>query len=219
MIYEWRTYEAAPGKLAALQTHLQVAAGLFQKHQLGVLGFWTEEIGTGAQVNYMWVYEDLPERERKLAAFASDAAWKRQVAEETDREGGPVVARVHNTMLQLTAYSPTPRLSTKVQEWRVYEAMAGKLPDLHNRFANHTLRLFEKHGMANVGYWIELFGTSNRLVYMLGYPSLADREKSWAAFQADPDWQQARADSEKSGPLVLRTYSRILRPTAYSPKE
>jgi hypothetical protein len=53
MIYEWRTYEAPPGKLPALHIHLEVAAGLFKKHQLGVLGFWTEEIGTGAQVNYM----------------------------------------------------------------------------------------------------------------------------------------------------------------------
>jgi hypothetical protein len=70
--------------------------------------------------------------------------------------------------------------------------MPGKLPDLHNRFANHTLRLFERHGITNLGYWTEVFGTSNRLVYMLGYPSLGDREKSWAAFQADPDWQWAR---------------------------
>jgi hypothetical protein len=219
MIYEWRTYEAAPGKLPALQTHLEVAAGLFKKHQLGVLGFWTEEIGTGGQVNYMWIYEDLTEREKKLAAFGSDLAWKRQVAEETEREGGPVVARVQNTMLQLTPYSPTPRLKTKIQEWRIYEAMPGRLPDLHNRFANHTLRLFEKHMMTNIGYWTEVFGTSNRLVYMLGYPSLADREKSWAAFQADPDWQRARAESETKGPLVAKTYVRILRPTAYSPKE
>jgi hypothetical protein len=54
---------------------------------------------------------------------------------------------------------------------------------------------------------------------MLGYPSLGDREKSWAAFQADPDWQRARAESEINGPLVVKTYARILRPTAYSPKE
>lgn len=87
MIYEWRTYEATPGKLAALHTHLEVAAGLFKKHQLGVVGFWTEEIGIGAQVNYMWIYEDLADREEKLAAFGSDSAWKRQVAEETEREG------------------------------------------------------------------------------------------------------------------------------------
>jgi len=96
--------------------------------------------------------------------------------------------------------------------------MPGRLPDLHTRFATHTLRLFEKHGMANIGYWTEVFGTSNRLVYMLGYPSLGDREKSWAAFQADRDWQQARAESEKNGTLVAKAYNQILRPTAYSPR-
>jgi hypothetical protein len=217
MIYEWRTYEAMPGKLPALHTHLEVAASLFQKHGLGVLGFWIEEIGTGGQVTYMWKYAGVEERQQKLAAFAADAAWKQQVAEETAKEG-VIVARIHNTMLQPTPYSPEPQIRTNVQEWRVYDAVAGRLPDLHNRFATHTLRLFEKHGITSIGYWTEVFGTSNRLVYMLGYPSLGDREKSWASFQADPDWQQARAASEKHGPLVAKVYSCILRPTAYSPR-
>ena len=217
MIYEWRTYEAMPGKLVALNTHLEVAAGLFKKHGLGVLGFWTDEIGTGGQVTYMWIYADLEDRQKKVAAFGADAAWKQQVAEETEKEG-VIVARTHNTMLQLTPYSPEPRIRTNVQEWRIYEAMPGRLPDLHARFSTHTLRLFEKHGMDNIGYWTEVFGTSNRLVYMLGYPNLGEREKSWTAFQRDPDWQQARAESEKNGTLVAKTYNRILRPTAYSPR-
>jgi hypothetical protein len=217
MIYEWRTYEAMPGKFLALHKHLEVAAGLFQKHGLGVLGFWTEEIGTGFQVTYMWKYADVEERQRKLAAFAADEAWKQQVAAETEKEG-VIVARIHNTMLQPTPYSPEPRIQTNVQEWRVYDAVPGRLPDLHTRFATHTLGLFAKHGITSIGYWTEVFGTSNRLVYMLGYPSLGDREKSWASFQADPDWQQARAASEKHGPLVAKVYSCILRPTAYSPK-
>jgi NIPSNAP len=217
MLYEWRTYEALPGKLPALHTHLEVAARLFRKHGLGVLGFWTEEIGTGGQVTYMWIYTDLEDRQQKLAAFGADAAWQQQVAEETEKEGA-IVARVRNTMLQLTPYSPAPQLRTKVQEWRVYEAMPGRLPDLHNRFANHTLRLFEKHGMENIGYWTEVFGTSNRLVYMLGYPGLGERERSWAAFQRDPEWQQARTESEKNGPLVAKAYNQILRPTGYSPR-
>jgi hypothetical protein len=76
MIYEFRTYEATPGNLPALNTHLEVAAGLFQKYGLGVLGFWTEEVGTGGQVNYMWIYEDVAERQKKLAAFGSDPAWQ-----------------------------------------------------------------------------------------------------------------------------------------------
>ena len=217
MIYELRTYEAMPGKLPALNKHLEVAAGLFKKHDLGVLGFWTDEIGTGGQVTYMWIYQDLEDRQKKLAAFGADSAWKQQVAEETEQEG-VIVARTHNTMLQLTPYSPKPKITTNVQELRIYDAMPGRLPDLHNRFANHTLSLFEKHGMENIGYWTEVFGTSNRLVYMLGYPSLGEREKSWAAFQRDPDWQKARVESEKNGTLTAKTYNRILRPTAYSPR-
>lgn len=217
MIYEWRTYEAMPGKLLALNTHLEVAAGLFKKHGLGVLGFWTEDVGTGGQITYMWVYANLEERQQKLAAFAADAAWKQQVEEETAKEG-VIVARIHNTMLQPTPYSPEPQIKTKVQEWRIYDAVPGKLPDLHNRFSTHTLGLFEKHGMENIGYWTEVFGTSNRLVYMLGYPSLGDREKSWAAFMKDPDWQKARAESEKNGTLVAKVSNRMLRPTSYSPR-
>ena len=175
MLYELRTYEAMPGKLPALNTHLKVAADLFKSHELDVLGFWTDEFGASLQVTYMWMYKTFEDRQKKVAAFASDSAWQQQVAQETE-QAGVVVARTHNTMLQLTPYSPEPQIKTKVQEWRIYDAVPGRLPDLHNRFANHTLGLFEKHGISNIGYWTEVFGTSNRLVYMLGYPSLGDRE-------------------------------------------
>ena len=215
MLYELRTYEAMPGKLPALNTHLKVAADLFKSHELDVLGFWVEEFGASLQVTYMWMYKTFEDRQKKVAAFASDSAWQQQVAQETE-QAGVVVARTHNTMLQLTPYSPEPQIKTKVQEWRIYDAVPGRLPDLHNRFANHTLGLFEKHGISNIGYWTEVFGTSNRLVYMLGYPSLGDREKSWKGFMKDPDWQKARAESERTGPLVTKVYNRILRSTAYS---
>ena len=96
--------------------------------------------------------------------------------------------------------------------------MPGKLPKLHDRFANHTIKLFEKHGMANIAYWIEDVGTSNRLVYLLGHASLASREKSFGRLPADPDWQKARADSEADGALLRASQHCILRLTAYSPR-
>jgi hypothetical protein len=204
--------------MGALHKHLEVAGGLFKKHGLGVLGFWTEEIGTAFQVNYMWVYENIEERQKKLAAFGSDSAWRKQVTEETEKYG-VVVARTHNIMLTPTPYCSEVRMTGNVQELRIYDAMPGKLPELHNRFANHLMKLFKKHGMGNIGYWTETFGTSNRLVYMLGYPSLGDREKSWAAFDADPERQRTFAAGEKSGALVARISNRVLRPTAYSPRE
>jgi hypothetical protein len=73
--------------------------------------------------------------------------------------------------------------------------------------------------MEVVGYWTEDVGTSNQLVYMLGYPSLADREKSWAAFAADPAWQKVVADFHRDDVLVRQSHNTILRPTAYQPRD
>ena len=104
-----------------------------------------------------------------------------------------------------------------IYELRIYETMPGRLPDLNARFADHTLGFFKRHGIHVVGFWTEDIGTSNQLVYMLGYDSLADREKKWAAFGADPDWSKVRAETEKDGPINARVRNMILKPTAYSP--
>jgi hypothetical protein len=104
-----------------------------------------------------------------------------------------------------------------IYELRIYETVPGKLPALNDRFAKHTLGFFKKHGIHVVGFWTEDIGTSNQLVYMLGFDSLADREKKWTAFQADPGWNQVRVESEKNGPINARVRNMILRPTNYSP--
>ncbi len=93
------------------------------------------------------------------------------------------------------------------------------MPDLHKRFREHTNRLFQKHGMTLVGYWTPTEGdnAANTLVYMLAYPSREARDKSWKAFQADPEWQAAYKESHKNGPLVDKVISQYLQPTDYSP--
>lgn len=103
-------------------------------------------------------------------------------------------------------------------ELRTYTTHPGKLPDLDRRFREHTTRLFEKHGMTNVGYWIpqDSARRENTLIYILAYPSLEAREQSWAAFQGDPEWQAARAASEEAGPIVQRVESVFMSPTDYS---
>lgn len=106
-----------------------------------------------------------------------------------------------------------------IYELRTYETIPGKLPALNARFADHTVGFFKKHGIHVVGFWTEDIGTSNQLVYMLGFDSLADRESKWAAFQADPGWNKARAESEVDGPINARVKNMILRPTAYSPMQ
>lgn len=103
-------------------------------------------------------------------------------------------------------------------ELRIYTAHPGKLPDLIRRFRDHTCALFERHGITNVGYWTNAVGgRSDELWYMLGFEDMAHREKAWAAFVADPDWLEARAESEKNGPLVVYLENRFMNPTKFSP--
>jgi hypothetical protein len=217
MLYELRVYDAMPGKLPALNARFAGhTVGFFKDHGIGILGFWTAEIGASNQLTYILSFDSMADREKKWAAFGADKRWQ-EVRAETEKDG-PLVSSLSNTFMRLTPYSMEPGISSNVQEMRAYHAMPGKLPALNDRFANHTINLFKKHGMENVGYWTEDVGTSNKLVYMLGYAGLGDREKSWAAFGADPDWQKARAASEVDGPLVRQSVSTILRRTDYSPK-
>lgn len=103
-------------------------------------------------------------------------------------------------------------------EMRVYFAPEGKLDALHSRFRDHTCKLFERHGMKNVGYFVPEGGNpESKLVYFLSYPDRQARESSWKAFLDDPEWKKAHAESERDGKLVARIESRLLESTDYSP--
>jgi len=106
---------------------------------------------------------------------------------------------------------------SRCYELRVYYVAPGKLDDLHARFRNHTLKIFEKHGMANVGYWVPVDNPENKLIYVLSYPSREAAGKSWKDFVADPEWQAAQKASESNGRLVAKAESTFLSPTDYSP--
>ena len=217
MLFENRVYTTVPGKLPALNDRFaNHTIGFFRQYGVGMMGFWTDEIGVSNQLTYITTFDTMADREAKWAEFGSDTK-RQQIFAETE-VNGPLVALVENTFMRLTPYSPSPQLSSKVQELRVYDTLPGRLPALHDRFANHTMALFERHGIQNVAYWTEDVGTNNRLVYMLGYDSLGDREKSWASFGADPDWKKAREASEADGSIVRRSRHRIMRLTDYSPR-
>jgi hypothetical protein len=104
-----------------------------------------------------------------------------------------------------------------IYELRVYKCVPGRLPALLNRFANTTLKLWDKHGIKQAGFWTTLVGESNQeLYYLLAWASLADRDKKWNAFQADPEWLAKRAETEKDGPIVANVANQLLTPTAFS---
>jgi hypothetical protein len=104
-----------------------------------------------------------------------------------------------------------------IYELRIYSCIPGKLPALLKRFEHETLKIWDRHGIKQVGFWTVLLGDgSNDLHYLLAWDSLADREKKWNAFQADPAWHKARDESEKDGLLIANINSAFLRPTAFS---
>jgi hypothetical protein len=95
--------------------------------------------------------------------------------------------------------------------------MPGRLPDLNKRFETITLAIWEKHGIRQAGFWTVLVGPNNQsLYYLLEWDSMAERERKWGAFMADPEWLAKRAETERNGPLVERVENLFLAPTAYS---
>jgi hypothetical protein len=103
-----------------------------------------------------------------------------------------------------------------VYELRTYTCNPGKLPDLHKRFRDHTMPLFEKHGIKNIAYWVPL-DKPDTLIYIVAHKSRAAADKSWKEFQADPEWQNARKESEINGALVKKFERQYMSPTEYSP--
>ena len=106
---------------------------------------------------------------------------------------------------------------TRCFEMRTYYAMPGKLDDLLARFRNHTVTLFNKHGMTNLGYWVPIDNKDNKLVYVLAFPSREARNTSFKDFGADPDWKAAAKASEEKGKLVAKIDSVFLTATNFSP--
>ena len=105
-------------------------------------------------------------------------------------------------------------------ELRVYHPHPGKLDALNARFREHTLKLFEKHGMRNVAYWVEQpneHAPEGKVIYVLAFPSREAREASWKAFVADPDWQAVQSASEANGTLVAKVDSTFMSLADYSP--
>ncbi len=113
--------------------------------------------------------------------------------------------------------TPAP-VDTRLYEMRVYYSPEGKQPDLMARFRNHTMRIFEKHGMTNVGYFVPQHKPDSCLIYFLSYPNRAARDSSWKAFGSDPEWKKVSSESEKNGRIVSKVISKFFHTTDFSPQ-
>jgi|SRR5580658_3070709 hypothetical protein len=107
----------------------------------------------------------------------------------------------------------------RVFELRTYTCYEGKLPDLLARFRDHTMRIFEKHGMTNIAYWVPQDSPAheNTLIYIIAHASREAAKQNWKEFASDPEWQKVQKDSEANGKIVSKVESVFMDPTDFSP--
>ncbi|MGC3947875.1 MAG: NIPSNAP family protein [Chryseolinea sp.] len=122
------------------------------------------------------------------------------------------------SLLFLSLSLSAQKIDKRYFELRVYHTYPGRLDALLSRFQNHTTKIFEKHGMENIGYWVPSANDNQLLYYILAYPSKEARDKSWAAFSADPEWKQVQAKSEESGKIVDSVGSVFMNVSEIMPK-
>jgi len=230
-LYEWRVLRAAPGKLDALHSQLR-------NHQIPLLeqhGIFTQGVFVPAGENpeqrvYLLVAaEGRGPMQDGWRSFREDPKWLEAVAKSEEANAGKLVLQDDYQRLVKTYWSPvfTP---TKAAEPRVFELRTYTCRDhekqiaLQRRFREHTMMLFEKHGMQNVVYWVpdEEPESQQKLVYLLAHKSQEAAKESFAGFRADPDWLAAKKASEETagGSLTVKVngvLSEFLIPTEYSP--
>ena len=227
-VYEMRVYTANPGKLDALNARFRDhTMRLFKKHGMTNVGYFVP-VGENKEgkLVYFLSYPSKDARTKAWGTFGQDPEWKQAAA--ASEKNGKLVKNAVSKFLTPTGYSPTLKIEAdgnRVFELRTYTTTKGNLPALDARFRDHTMRLFEKHGMTNVVYWHLLPdqpGADRTLVYILAHKSPEDAKKSFDAFRQDPDWVKARKASEEKagGPLTEPkggVVSEFLKPTDYSP--
>lgn len=106
-----------------------------------------------------------------------------------------------------------------VYELRSYYVHEGRADALHARFRDHTMAIFDKHGMKNIGYWVpaEPKADDPALVYLIAHASREQADANWKAFATDPEWQAVQKASEADGKIVSKVERMYLNPTDYSP--
>ena len=230
-LYEMRIYFASEGKLDALHARFRDhTLGLFEKHGMTNVGYFVPAgENPERKLVYFLSYPNRQARDASWKAFINDPLWKTAYAES--EKTGPLVARVVESFLSETDYSPDVDLKAisqdknRVFELRTYTASRGNLPALNSRFREHTLKLFQKHGMTNLIYW-NLADTEKHvdamLIYLLAHKTIEASKASFDEFRKDPEWIKARTDSEQKagGSLTAAqngVVSEFLVATDYSP--
>ena len=226
-VYELRTYTSPPGKRDALIARFRDhTVKLFEKHGMKNVGYWVpaeSKDGGDDKLVYLLEHKSREAAAASWKAFQADPVWK-DVNKKTTANG-KIVSKVDSVYMTPTDYSKRMTAGAKkggaerVFELRTYTTPEGKLPNLDARFRDHTVKLFEKHGMTNLGYFHPTDadkGAGKTLIYFLAHKSREAAAESFKAFREDPEWVKARTSSEKDGKITAKVESLFLKPVDFS---
>ncbi len=219
-VYELRTYTTNVGKLDNLNARFRDhTVALFEKHGIQSIGYWVP-VGKENTLIYVIKHKSRDAAKASWQAFIADPAWKK-VALESQVDGRILAKAPESVYMETTDYSPAWKNGSadndNLFELRIYKAAEGKLGKLDARFRDHTIRLFEKHGIRNVAYWhpTDEPNSKDHLIYIIKHESRNAAKASWQAFGADPEWKKAAAASGV-GRLAKPPESTYMKATDYS---
>lgn len=223
-VYELRTYVTHEGKLPDLEARFRNhTIRIFEKHGMMSEGYWVPTDGEAAKNTLIYVlrHESREAARASWKAFGADPEWKK-VAAESEKNGKILAQRPESVFMTRADYSPVWKNGSNpgadaVFEMRIYQAREGLLEKLDARFRDHTIRLFNRHGMRSVAYWHPLDEPASKdtLIYIIRHESREAAAASWKAFGADPEWKKAAAESGV-GRLAQRPKVTYMRATDYS---
>lgn len=223
-LYELRIYHTENGRMNALiQRFTNHTTKLFEKHGMTNEGYWLD-MADSNKLLYIVSFPNLVARDSAWKSFIADPEWVK--VRDNSEKDGKILKKIESIYLTKTDFSTIIKHRKKravkkqpyVFELRTYYCLPDRLPALESRFRNHTMRLFEKHGMVNIAYWktVEKDGQQPRLVYILAHPSEAAGKASFDAFVKDPSWIKVRDDSEKDGKIIEKIESVYMKPLPFS---
>ena len=220
-VYELRIYTTGEGKLDALNARFRDhTVRLFKKHGIESVGYWVPTDGDKSKNTLIYVikHKSRDAANESWKSFLADPEWKKAAKESGV---GRLATRPESIYMETTDYSPNWKDeggdSDDVFEMRIYQAAEGKLDKLDARFRDHTIDLFQRHGIESVAYWhpTDEPNSKDMLIYIIKHDSRDASKESWKAFGRDPDWKKA-ATASGVGRLAKPPESTYMRATDYS---
>lgn len=218
-VYELRTYYCFPGKRADLIKRFQDhTLKFFETYGMENVGYWLPE-GKDDVLIYIVKFDSKAAKEAAWKSFIADPAWQK-VAKDSEANG-KIIERLESVLMTETDFSPgnfKPKMASGTYELRIYTPSDSKLPALNDRFRNHTIALFKKHGMENDVYFNSFDDKDGipKLIYLLSHKSKEAGTASFDTFRKDPDWIKAKSDSEVNGPLTTKVESIYMQSLPFS---